>query len=104
MINALEALPDRERAVMVRTAFDLDEGGEVLEVQDEGIGIPPEHLTRVCEPFFTTKQASGGTGLGLAISASLVRAHGGRLTLCSPPGRGTCARVTLPVPTTHAGV
>src|SRR5262249_39033459 len=68
----------------------------LLEVRDEGVGIPPEHLARVCDPFFTTKHASGGTGLGLAITASLVRLHGGRLTFASALGEGTCARVTLP--------
>jgi PAS domain S-box-containing protein len=97
VINALEALPDPTRSVTVQTLLDAAARGVTLEVRDEGVGIPPEQLARVCEPFFTTKQASGGTGLGLAITASLVRGHGGRLTFTSQPGRGTCARVTLPL-------
>jgi len=97
ILNALEALPSRDRGVSVRTSSDEAERCVVLEVRDEGAGISPEHLARVCDPFFTTKQASGGTGLGLAITSSLVRLHGGRLTFASEPDRGTCATVTFPV-------
>jgi PAS domain S-box-containing protein len=96
LTNALEALPDRRHGVAVTTAFDTAERSVLLEVRDEGVGIPPEHLARLCDPFFTTKSETGGTGLGLAITASLVRAHGGRLTFASEPGKGTCARVTFP--------
>lgn len=96
--NALEALSDPSRAVTVSTRFDPAAHGMVLVVEDDGIGIPPEHLARLCDPFFTTKQASGGTGLGLAISSTLARAHGGHLTFSSEPGRGTRAVVTLPCP------
>jgi PAS domain S-box-containing protein len=96
VVNALEALPDPQCGVTVSTRFEPVEHGASLAVEDEGVGIPPEHLARLCDPFFTTKQASGGTGLGLAITATLVRAHGGRLTFSSEPGRGTRAQVTLP--------
>jgi PAS domain S-box-containing protein len=97
VINALEALPDPDRGVRVTTAFDPGERRVVLEVRDEGVGIPPEHLARLCDPFFTTKRESGGTGLGLAITSSLVRGHGGRLTFSSEPGRGTRVVVRLPL-------
>jgi signal transduction histidine kinase len=97
VMNALEALPDRERGVRVTTTFDPVERAVVLEVRDEGVGIPAEHLTRLCDPFFTTKRETGGTGLGLAITASLVREHAGRLTFSSEPGRGTCAVVRFPL-------
>jgi signal transduction histidine kinase len=96
LTNALEALPDRRHGVTVTTAFDTVERCVLLEVRDEGVGIPPEHLARLCDPFFTTKHESGGTGLGLAITSSLVRVHSGRLTLASEPGKGTCARVAFP--------
>jgi len=95
--NALEALPDRKRAVRVTTAHDGTRRAVVLEVSDEGIGIPPEHLGRVCHPFFTTKQHSGGTGLGLAITSSLVAGHGGQISFRSSPDSGTRVTVTLPV-------
>jgi signal transduction histidine kinase len=68
----------------------------MLEVRDEGVGIAREHLRHLCDPFFTTKQASGGTGLGLAITSSLVRLHRGRLTFTSELGKGTRALVTFP--------
>src|SRR5262249_29153047 len=97
VLNALEALPDREQGVRVSTAFDPIERTVVLEVRDEGVGIPVEHLARMCDPFFTTKRETGGTGLGLAITSSLVRNHGGRLTFTSEPGKGTRAIVTIPL-------
>jgi polar amino acid transport system substrate-binding protein len=96
LINALEALPDRACGVVVSTSYDASEHAVVLELQDEGIGIQGEHLQRLCEPFFTTKAESGGTGLGLAITSSLVRAHDGRLSFDSKPGKGTCVRVQFP--------
>jgi len=97
VMNALEALPDRERGVQVSTRFDATERLGVLEVRDEGSGISAEYLPRLCDPFFTTKRETGGTGLGLAITSSLVRAHGGRLTFSSEPGKGTRAIVTIPI-------
>ena len=66
-------------------------------MHDEGVGIPPEHLARLCDPFFTTKREHGGTGLGLAITSSLVRAHGGQISFSSEPGKGTRACVRFPL-------
>mgnify|MGYP000891360673 FL=1 len=94
--NALEALPDSSRGVAISTRWEADARCVVLEVRDEGTGIAPEYLARLCDPFFTTKSGSGGTGLGLAISSELVRAHGGRLIFESELGQGTLARVELP--------
>jgi polar amino acid transport system substrate-binding protein len=96
LTNAVEALPDRSRGVTVATSFNGSERGVILEVRDEGVGIAQEHLARLCDPFFTTKQESGGTGLGLAITSSLVRLHAGRLSFASEPGGGTRARVVFP--------
>ena len=96
VVNALEALPDAGCGVHVSTRYAPEEHRLVLEVADQGVGIAPQHLARLCDPFFTTKAARGGTGLGLAITATLVHAHGGRLTFQSEPGQGTCVRVTLP--------
>jgi PAS domain S-box-containing protein len=96
VVNALEALPDTDRGVTIVTGIQPEASGVVLTIQDEGLGIAPEHLAQICEPFFTTKQASGGTGLGLAITAALVRAHGGSLSFASKPGQGTRVQVLLP--------
>lgn len=103
VINALEALPDRRRAVRVATWHEPPQH-VVLEVADEGVGIPRDHLPRLGEPFFTTKAATGGTGLGIAIARSLVHLHRGRLEYRSAPGRGTRAVVQLPcADNEHAG-
>jgi signal transduction histidine kinase len=96
VVNALEALPEPERQVTVTTRFEPADHCASLSIEDEGVGIASEHLARLCDPFFTTKQESGGTGLGLAITSTLVKAHGGRLTFASELGRGTRALVTLP--------
>ncbi len=96
VVNALEALPKPECGVVVATRYDAIEHSLQLNVTDQGTGVPPEHLDRLCDPFFTTKQEQGGTGLGLAITYTLVRDHGGRLTFDSAPEQGTRARVTLP--------
>jgi PAS domain S-box-containing protein len=96
LTNAVEALPDRNRCVTVTTSFDALARAVVLKVRDEGTGIAAEHMARLCDPFFTTKQDSGGTGLGLAITSSLVRLHGGRIDFTSEPGKGTCAQVSFP--------
>ncbi|WP_207478326.1 sensor histidine kinase [Arenibaculum pallidiluteum] len=76
-------------------------GGWVeIRVEDDGIGIPPEHLTRIGRPFEQVDNAHtrrhAGTGLGLALSRSLVELHGGYLDIDSAQGRGTCVTVRLP--------
>lgn len=97
LINACQALPDAERGIFLSTGFDPEAGEVVLTIRDEGVGIPPESLNRLTDPFFTTKRESGGTGLGLSISAGIVKEHGGSLCFDSPPGRGTTAILTLPM-------
>jgi signal transduction histidine kinase len=78
-------------------------GGRVrLEVADNGQGIAPEILTRIFEPYFTTRDAGKGTGLGLAISHAIVTSHGGTLTVESEVGRGSKFRVELPAATAEA--
>jgi two-component system OmpR family sensor kinase len=73
----------------------------VLEVTDEGPGLPSDQAERVFERFYRADQArtrtAGGTGLGLAIVAALVAAHGGTVTLQTAPGEGATFRVTLPL-------
>jgi len=75
--------------------------GVDVSVTDTGVGIPPEDLGQIFEPFFTRKE--GGTGLGLAISREIVLGHGGTLTCESAPGQGTTFRLTLPVAEAEGG-
>ena len=69
----------------------------VVEVEDEGTGIPSEVLSRITDPFYTTKSDSGGLGLGLSISSRIVKEHGGTLIFTSEPGKGTKAEIVLPL-------
>lgn len=68
----------------------------VIEVEDDGPGIPDRIRSRILEPFFTTKPVGKGTGLGLAIVSRLVEEHKGRLAIDTEDGRGTCFRISLP--------
>ena len=90
--NALEASPPGSR---IEVRLSDVAGDSVIEVVDNGRGIPREDLPRVGTPFFTTR--AGGTGLGVVITRSIAEQHGGRLELESVPGRGTRATILLPV-------
>jgi signal transduction histidine kinase len=72
-------------------------GEVVVEVQDDGPGIRPEHMGRIFDPFFTTKGTGAGTGLGLSLSIGIVEAHGGRMRVESVPGAGALFTVHLPI-------
>ena len=82
----------------------LDAGVVRLTIRDTGHGIPPDHLSRVFDPFFTTRPREGGTGLGLAICRRVVSSSGGRLAVQSTIGHGTLFTIDLPTdPITRAG-
>lgn len=89
--NALEA-----GAGDVELSVETSPEGLRVVVRDAGPGIPPELLSRVGEPFFSTKAPGAGLGLGVFIARSLCEQMSGRLTLESRPGRGTTARVEVP--------
>lgn len=99
--NACEALPDAEGAIVVSTSSDGR--SVVVEVRDNGCGIPPEELPHIMDPFYTSKRNSGGTGLGLSVSLGIVKDHQGTLDFASTPGEGTTASLTFPVWTGEAG-
>ena len=91
--NAVDAMSGKGE-IIIRTRRE----GEmvIVEIQDNGPGVPAEIQKRVFEPFFTTKPPGLGTGLGLHIAYTVVNNHGGRLSVTSEPGK-TCFQVTLPV-------
>jgi signal transduction histidine kinase len=69
----------------------------IIEIQDDGPGIPAVNLTKLFDPFFTTKEVGRGTGLGLYISLGIIQRHGGNIEAESRPGEGAIFRVVLPV-------
>ena len=94
IINACDAMP-KGGTLRVRSRFDGAGRLIVIEIADTGVGIPPEQLTNVLDPFFTTKEK--GTGLGLSVVYGVVERHGGRLTIDSAPGAGTTVTIRLPL-------
>ncbi len=114
--NAIEAIPGGEGTITVCTGVverTAEDGGQraapdrppsagprpasvFVEVRDTGVGIPPEVLPKIFEPFRTTK--AQGTGLGLAIAKKFTEAQGGAIAVTSRPGEGAAFRVTFPVP------
>lgn len=96
IINACQSLPDPERGLFVTTRFDSGVNCALITIRDEGTGMSPEILSRITDPFFTTRRDVGGSGLGLSISARIVKEHGGDIRFSSAPGAGTEVIVTLP--------
>ena len=95
VINACDAMihtPPGERLLVVSTAAH---GDARIEIRDRGSGIAPDALTRIFEPFVTTKH--DGLGLGLAICRSIVTAHGGHISAANNPERGATFVVSLPL-------
>lgn len=92
--NAFQAMPCGGQ-LTVRLYPDAAGKNVVLEVEDTGVGIPPEHFSHLGEAFFTTKE--DGTGLGLAISYRIIEDHQGKISVQSEEGKGTRFTITLPV-------
>lgn len=110
-INARDAMPNGGLIEVVTRKLELDgdaaarglEPGSyvVVEVRDEGEGMPPHIVERVTEPFFTTKPTGKGTGLGLAMAFGFVQQSRGRLEIDSTPGTGTTIRLLFPAASDH---
>jgi two-component system NtrC family sensor kinase len=94
--NAEHALSNWDGARKITLSTEREGDFIVLRVADSGPGIPAEHLSRIFNPFFTTKPVGEGTGLGLSISDGIVREHGGRIRAESRVGRGATFIVELP--------
>jgi C4-dicarboxylate-specific signal transduction histidine kinase len=94
--NACDALPDNSKGIYVSTRYDEGARSIVVEVRDEGVGINPDRLPHIMEPFNTTKRHKGGVGLGLSVSSGIVKDHDGSLSFTSIPEKGTTATMTLP--------
>jgi signal transduction histidine kinase len=101
IVNAAHAIHDAGKDVatgQIHISTALEGDTVVIRVRDNGCGIPAEHLSRVYDPFFTTKEVGRGTGQGLAITRSIiVDKHAGDVSVTSTVGAGTEFTLRLPV-------
>lgn len=92
-VNAVQAMP---AGGTLTVRLRVDGRDAVLEVEDTGVGMSADVLDRIFVPFFTTKEVGEGTGLGLSVVHGIVSSHGGRVSVRSRPGHGSCFEVRLP--------
>lgn len=92
--NGIDAMPDGGTLTLRTVAAG---NRYVIEVKDTGSGISPEHMSKIYEPFFTTKEVGKGTGLGLAVCYGIISDHGGRINVRSNVGKGTTFSIFLPI-------
>ena len=93
LLNAAQALPERGGVVSVTTTYA--DGGVTIRIADNGAGIPLENLSRVFEPFFTTRPVGEGIGLGLSICHGIITRHQGTIDVQSVRSGGTTVTVRL---------
>ncbi len=99
VINAEQAMvaANGRGTLILRTWHDAERDAVILEVNDDGPGVPDEVQPRIFDPFFTTKEVGKGTGLGLTVAYAIIQEHGGRINVKSQPGRGASFYVEMPV-------
>jgi two-component system, NtrC family, sensor kinase len=95
LVNAKQAISGQG---IIKITTRYDEGCEevIVQVTDNGSGIEAANLTRIFDPFYTTKPTGEGTGLGLSVSYGIVQDHKGHIAVASEPGRGSTFTVVLP--------
>ena len=94
LVNAAQAVQDRGE---VSISTRLEQDSVVVDISDTGAGIPEDQLSRIFNPFFTTKPVGEGTGLGLSISYGIIERHGGTIAVVSEMGTGTTFTVRIPI-------
>jgi len=94
IMNAIEAIGENEGFINVSTKYD--DGEFIINIRDNGPGIPENQVGKIFEPFFTTKSPLKGTGLGLSVVHRIIKSHGGRIMVESEVGRGTQFTIILP--------
>lgn len=95
LINAVHAINHNQGLIQVRSYMDTTQTKVILEIEDNGFGIAPEHYSNIFDPFFTTKPK--GSGLGLAVSYGIIQNHQGEIQFSSQPKVGTLFTLTLPL-------
>ncbi|HEY2932852.1 MAG TPA: ATP-binding protein [Acidobacteriota bacterium] len=98
LMNAKDAMPEGGR-IEIRTA--REENGISVRIRDTGTGIARDHIKKIYDPFFTTKEVGSGTGLGLSISYGIIQEHSGNIRVESEPGKGTEFTLQFPVRRIH---
>ena len=101
--NACQAMVSGRGRGALSISTRRTESGILLSMEDDGPGIPPQHLPWIFDPFFTTKPPGEGTGLGLSICYGIVQEHGGVIRACCPAGRGARFTVQLPAHAVQRG-
>ena len=99
VINAEQAMigAHGRGTLILRSWQDVEDNVVMLEVNDDGPGVPEDVQPRIFDPFFTTKEVGKGTGLGLTVAYAIIQEHGGRITVKSEPGTGASFFIALPV-------
>jgi PAS domain S-box-containing protein len=95
ILNARDSIANGNGRIVLAT-HNGEEDSLTVEVADNGVGINPEDVAKIYDPFFTTKGVGRGTGLGLAVTYGIVQEHSGHISVNSTPGLGTTFRITLP--------
>ena len=96
ILNGCHSLADKEKGIEIRTGFQAETRQLLIEIIDEGKGIPSSDLAHIFDPFFTTKREIGGTGLGLSISHGIIEDHKGTIHFESEESKGTHVTIRLP--------
>lgn len=101
-VNAEQAMlsANGRGTIIIRTWYDADQETVILEVNDDGPGVPDQVQAKLFEPFFTTKSVGQGTGLGLTVAYAIVQEHGGHIRITSEKGKGASFFVEFPLTTT----
>jgi two-component system sensor histidine kinase HydH len=98
IINGMQAIDGSGGSLTIKLSTESDGARARIDITDTGRGIAPENISKVFEPYFSTKET--GTGLGLAIVKKAVDDHGGTISVTSKPGSGTTFTITLPTAVT----
>jgi signal transduction histidine kinase len=94
LVNAAQAIPEQGR-IEIHTGVSDDRARIVIS--DNGCGIPPESVTKIFDPFYTTKPVGKGTGLGLHLVYSIISKHNGTISVDSTVGKGTAFNIEIPI-------
>ena len=94
--NAVESMTQVSRKWLTIRTFTKEPGKTVgIEIVDTGTGVPREMISKIFEPFYTTKKKGKGVGLGLSVVYGIIQEHGGKIFVDSTPGKGTSFSITL---------